>query len=200
MVKSALSFAPETLVVASHNAGKVREIGALLAPLGIKAVSAASLNLPEPEETEATFLGNALLKAKAAAQASGEVALADDSGRDVAALGGAPGVVSARWAGPERDYSLAMARVWRELNGAEDRSARFVCVLALAGPDGETQAFEGEVCGRIVWPPRGGRGFGYDPIFEPVGRAETFGEMDPEEKHTISHRADAFAKLVAFWS
>lgn len=194
--------APARLVIASHNSGKVREIAALLAPLQVSVVSAAELGLPEPEETEATFVGNAALKARAAAMASGLPCLADDSGLEVFALGGAPGVVSARWAGPNKDFGLAMERVHRELeavSGAE-RGGRFVCVLALADPSGAAQTFEGEVRGEIVWPPRGSQGFGYDPIFVATGRTMTFGEMDPAEKHRISHRADAFAKLLAYWS
>jgi XTP/dITP diphosphohydrolase len=188
---------PRRLVVASHNAGKVREIAALLAPLGITPVSAAELGLPEPEETEPTFVGNAVLKARAAAGA-GEMALADDSGLEAFGLGGAPGIYSARWAGEPRDFGLAMRRVWEELAAARatDFSARFVCVLALAQPDGAVETFEGEVRGTLVWPPRGERGFGYDPMFVPDGYAITFGEMDPDLKHSISHRAVAFAKLV----
>ncbi|MGD9981677.1 MAG: RdgB/HAM1 family non-canonical purine NTP pyrophosphatase [Hyphomonadaceae bacterium] len=186
------------LVVASHNAGKVREIAALLGPLGLEPVSAASLGLPEPEETETTFAGNAMLKARSAADASGLPALADDSGLEVFALNGAPGVYSARWAGPERDFRAAMQRVWAELSDKGDnRTARFVCALALATPGGETQVFEGEARGRIVWPPRGEKGFGYDPIFEPEGRTRTFGEMSHEEKLPLTHRARAFEKLVA---
>lgn len=187
------------LVVASHNSGKVREIAALLAPLGVEAVSAASLGLPEPEETETTFAGNAALKARAAAQASGLPALADDSGLEVFALDGAPGVYSARWAGPGKDFAVAMARVRDELQAikAGDRSARFVCALALAGPDGTVDVFEGEARGQIVWPPRGEHGFGYDPIFEPAGHTRTFGEMPHEEKLPLTHRARAFEKLLA---
>lgn len=185
------------LVVASHNAGKVREIGALLAPLGVEAVSAGELGLPEPEETETTFAGNAALKARAAATASGLPALADDSGLEVFALGGAPGVYSARWAGSGRDFRAAMERVWLELEGKRDRSARFVCVLALAEPDGAVQTFVGEARGEIVWPPRGEKGFGYDPIFVPEGHARTFGEMSHEEKLPLTHRARAFEKLLA---
>lgn len=189
----------DRLVVASHNQGKVLEIGALLAPLGVEAVSAGALGLPEPEETETTFVGNALLKAHAAAMASGLTALADDSGLEVFALGGEPGVYSARWAGAERDFSVAMARVWEELQarGAKDFSARFVCVLALATPDGEQHVFEGEARGTIVWPPRGDKGFGYDPIFQPEAESRTFGEMSHEEKLPLTHRAHAFAKLLA---
>lgn len=185
------------LVVASHNAGKVREIAALLAPLGVEAVSAAELALPEPEETETTFTGNAALKARAAARASGLPALADDSGLEVFALGGAPGVYSARWAGQGRDFRAAMERVWRDLQGKTDRSARFVCVLALAEPGGAVRTFEGEARGEIVWPPRGEKGFGYDPIFVPEGHQRTFGQMSHEEKLPLTHRARAFEKLCA---
>lgn len=187
------------LVVASHNSGKVREIGALLAPLGVEAVSAGALGLAEPEETETTFVGNAVLKARAAAEASGLPALADDSGLEVLALGGDPGVYSARWAGETRDFSLAMHKVWDALNAAQasDLSARFVCVLALANPDGEVNAFEGEARGSIVWPPRGDKGFGYDPIFMPEGHERTFGEMNHDEKLPLTHRAKAFEKLLA---
>jgi XTP/dITP diphosphohydrolase len=186
------------LLVASHNEGKVREIGALLGPLGIEAVSAGELGLTEPEETELTYEGNALLKARAAASASGLRTLSDDSGLDVFALDGAPGIYSARWAGQNRDFSAAMRRVHEELEakGAADRSARFVCVLALIEPDGREQTFFGDVHGTLVWPPRGDRGFGYDPIFVPDGFDITFGEMDPDRKHAMSHRARAFEKLV----
>jgi XTP/dITP diphosphohydrolase len=187
------------LVVASHNAGKVREIAALLAPLGVEAVSAGALGLPKPEETETSFTGNARLKAEAAAKASGLPALADDSGLEVFALDRAPGVYSARWAGPEKDFRVAMKRVWRELEerGASDRSARFVCALALAEPNGETHVFEGEARGEIVWPPRGEKGFGYDPIFVANGESRTFGEMTHEEKLPLTHRARAFEQLLA---
>lgn len=193
---TARKLAPGRLVVASHNAGKVREINALLKGRGVEAIAAGALGLKEPEETESTFAGNALLKARAAARASGLPALADDSGLDVAALGGAPGVYSARWAGEARDFRAAMARVEKELAGAADRSARFVCALALAWPDGAEAVFEGEVRGTLVFPPRGEQGFGYDPIFLPTGERETFGEMAPARKHAMSHRADAFRKLV----
>lgn len=185
------------LVVASHNAGKVREISALLAPFGADVVSAGELGLPEPEETETTFVGNAVLKARAAAEAAGLPALADDSGLEVFALGGDPGVYSARWAGPERDFRAAMQRVWDELKGKTDRAGRFVCVLALVEPNGEAHTFEGEARGEIVWPPRGERGFGYDPIFLPAGYDRTFGEMSHEEKLPLTHRARAFEKLIA---
>ena len=185
------------LVVASHNAGKVREIGALLAGLGVETAPAASLGLDEPEETEATFAGNAALKARAAAMASGLPALADDSGLEVLGLGGAPGVYSARWAGPNKDFRAAMARIERELGQSAERGARFVCVLALAWPSGEVQTFEGEARGHITWPPRGDNGFGYDPMFVPEGHARTFGEMSVEEKLPLTHRARAFEKLTA---
>lgn len=192
------------LVVATHNRGKLEEIGALLAPYGIGVSSNADHGLPEPEETEATFAGNARLKARAAARATGLPALADDSGLEVAALGGAPAVRTADWAEtgtPEgRDFGMAMERVWRELvarGAAEPWRARFVCALAIAWPDGEEAVFEGEVPGRIVWPGRGTRGHGYDPVFQPEGHAETFGEMDRWEKNRMSHRGRAFAALVA---
>lgn len=188
-----------TLVVASHNQGKVREIKDLLAPFGIVTKGAAELGLPEPEETETTFAGNAALKARAAAKASGLPALADDSGLAVTALGGAPGIYSARWAGETKDFSFAMQRVERELKkkGAQDFSAKFVCALALAEPGKEPEIFEGEVHGRLLFPPRGTRGFGYDPIFVADGMSETFGEIEPTQKHAMSHRARAFARLVA---
>lgn len=187
------------LVVASHNPGKVREIGALLAPLGVEAVSAGALGLPEPEETEDTFAGNAALKARAAAAASKLPALSDDSGLEVFALDGAPGVYSARWAGPGKDFRPAMERVWSELQarGARNLSARFVCALALAQPGEPIEVFEGEARGRIVWPPRGDKGFGYDPIFVPDGHERTFGEMTHDEKLPLTHRSRAFEKLLA---
>lgn len=184
------------LVLATHNAGKLREIAAMLAPLGVDVVSAGALGLPEPEETEPDFIGNARLKAVAAATASGLPALADDSGFCVSALDGAPGVLSARWAGPAKDFSAAMARVWAETGDNPDRRAWFVCVLCLAWPDGEAACFEGRVDGRMVWPPRGTRGFGYDPMFLPEGGTQTYGEMDQDAKHATSHRARAFAQLL----
>lgn len=188
-------FTEDRLVIASHNPGKVEEIAELLAPFAIEVVSAGALGLPEPEETGDSFEANAALKARAATKASGLPALADDSGLVVAALGGAPGIYSARWAGPRKDFAAAMGRVQQEL-GDKDRAAHFVAVLALAWPDDEIALFRGEVEGRLVWPPRGDRGFGYDPMFLPKGGAETFGEMEPGSKHKISHRARAFAKLV----
>jgi len=187
------------IVVASHNAGKVREINDLLRPFGLEAVSAADLNLPEPEETEDTFIGNALLKARAAASASGLPALSDDSGLAVDALDGAPGIHSARYAGPDRDFDFAMARLERDMtaSGRPERTARFICALALVWPDGEEAAFEGKVEGEITLPPRGDQGFGYDPVFQPLGHSISFGEMDPDAKHGMSHRADAFRQLIA---
>ena len=184
------------LVIATHNSGKLREIAALLAPLGIETVGAGALGLPEPEETGDSFEANAELKARAAAQASGLPALADDSGLVVPALGGAPGIYAARWAGPEKDFARAMRRVEDGLAGKADRRAHFVAVLSLAWPDGHVETFRGEAHGRLVWPPRGTRGFGYDPIFIHEGHDWTYGEMDPDEKHRISHRAVAFAKLL----
>jgi XTP/dITP diphosphohydrolase len=195
----ALRLDPGTrLVAATHNPGKAREIAALLQgrhPI----VAAGELGLPEPEETEATFQGNALLKARAAADASGLIALADDSGLSVRALGGAPGVFSARWAGPDRDFAEAMAKVETRLmeTGLEDRFAWFTCALALAWPNGPAVVVEGRVEGSLTFPPRGDRGFGYDPIFVPDGGASTFSEMEPEAKERISHRARAFAALKA---
>ncbi len=185
------------LVVASHNAGKIREISELLAPWPIEIASAGDLGLPEPEETGDSFAANAHLKAAAAADVSGRPALADDSGLAVEALGGAPGIRSARWAGPERDFAAAMARVHEAMGSAPNRQAQFVCALALAWPDGHAEIFEGSVSGSIVWPPRGTRGFGYDPIFVAAGDAATFGEIAPADKHSRSHRADAFRQLVA---
>lgn len=200
-------LAEETLVIATHNAGKLKEISALLAPYGVDCVSAGSLELPEPEETGTTFVENALIKARAAAKAANLPALADDSGLSVAALGGRPGVYTADWAerqwfeGPEgRDWYMAMGKVEGllcEFGPDVDRSCWFSCVLAIAWPDGESAVYEGRVDGCCTWPPRGGLGFGYDPVFVPNGSDLTFAEIDPEEKHRISHRADAFAKLVA---
>jgi len=187
---------PGRLVIASHNAGKVLEIAELLAPFGTTVLAASALGLAEPEETAASFAGNARLKAEAAAQASGLPALADDSGLCVAGLGGAPGIHSARWAGPGKDFAVAMARVEQELGDAADRRAWFVCALALATPGQATQVFEGRVDGELVFPPRGSRGFGYDPIFIADGETLTFGEMEPARKHAMSHRARAFALLV----
>ncbi len=193
------AFTGGKLVIASHNAGKVREIAALLEPYGAEAVSAAELALPEPEETGTTFEANAELKARAAATASGLPALADDSGLSVDALEGEPGIYSARWAGPERDWHAAMRKVHDllgEKGPAAPRAARFICALCLAWPDGECDTFRGEVAGMLTWPPRGDKGFGYDPIFVPDGYDLTFGEMEPDAKHAISHRAQAFRKLI----
>ncbi len=206
---------PGRIVIASHNEGKVREISELLGPYGIEPVSAKELDLPEPDEIGATFIDNADLKARTAADLSGLPALADDSGLCVEALGDRPGIFSARWAvasdprvapdaGPgqidgERDFGLAMRRVQDALEAAgpeASRNAHFVCALALCWPDGHSEWFEGRVDGTLVWPPRGDQGFGYDPIFAPAGHGQSFGEMEPAEKHKISHRADAFRKLV----
>ena len=190
-------FTEPRLVIASHNTGKIREIGDLLQDFDIEIVSAGALDLPEPEETGTTFVANARLKAEAAATGSGLPALADDSGLAVAALGGAPGIYSARWAGETKDFEAAMRQVHDKIGDDTDRGAEFVCALALAWPDGHVEIFEGTVDGDLVWPPRGEKGFGYDPIFVPKGYDLTFGEFEPSDKHRISHRADAFAKLVA---
>jgi len=205
-----IALTPGRIVVASHNAGKVREIADLLGPLGFIVQSAADLGLPSPEETGSSFEENAVLKAQAAARLSGLPALADDSGLVVDALDGAPGVLSARWAGPERDFGGAMRKIEDALQAAKatlpgDRRAHFVSVLALALPDGPVQTFHGRVDGTIVWPPRGNRGFGYDPIFMPDGHMRTFGEMSAEEKsgwrpgqsRALSHRARAFERFAA---
>ena len=187
------------LVIASHNAGKVREIAELLQGHGIEVVSAAELDLPEPEETGTTFVANAELKALQAADLSGLPALADDSGLCVDALGGDPGIFSARWAGESKDFGLAMRLVEDRLSEDQDapRDAHFVCALALAWPDGHVEWFEGRVEGVLVWPPRGENGFGYDAMFQPCGHERTFGEMEFAQKHAIGHRADAFRQLVA---
>jgi XTP/dITP diphosphohydrolase len=186
------------LVVASHNPGKVREIKALLGPHGIEAISAGSLGLPEPEETGTTFAANAEIKAIASAKASRHAALADDSGLCVDALGGDPGIYSARWAGPTKDFRIAMNRIHDELRhkGLSTSAAKFVCALCVALPGGEYRSFEGEVHGHLTFPPRGMRGFGYDPIFVANGMEETFAEIDPARKHAMSHRAKAFEKLL----
>ncbi|MFT3977704.1 MAG: RdgB/HAM1 family non-canonical purine NTP pyrophosphatase [Sphingomonas bacterium] len=191
-------LAPGKLVIASHNPGKVREIAELLEGHGLEVVSAAALDLPEPEETGTTFVANAELKAQAAADLSGLPALADDSGLCVEALNGDPGIFSARWAGEAKDFGAAMRLVEDKLAAIDDapRDAHFVCALALAWPDGHVEWFEGRVDGTLVWPPRGDKGFGYDPVFLPQGETETFGEMDQARKHAISHRADAFRQLV----
>lgn len=191
------TFTDDTLVIASHNPGKVREIADLLRPFVGHFQSAGALGLDEPEETGTTFRANAELKALAAARGSGRPALADDSGLVVPALDGAPGIYSARWAGPGKDFRAAMKRIRDELPAGADRAAHFVCALALAWPDGHVETVEGRVHGTLVWPPRGERGFGYDPMFQPAGFADTFGEMEAESKHRISHRADAFRQLVA---
>jgi XTP/dITP diphosphohydrolase len=205
----------DRLVVASHNAGKIMEINDLVRPFGVEAVSAGTLGISEPEETEATFAGNARLKALHSARACGLPALSDDSGLEVEALGGDPGIYSARWAGPSKDFSVAMKKVadavrakggWSVDTTSAGPRANFICALCLAWPDGATQVFEGRIFGHLVWPPRGMRGFGYDPMFLPKdghlpagkgGGTITFGEMDPNAKHAISHRARAFKQFVA---
>ena len=192
-------FTEPRLVIASHNEGKLREIAGLMRPLGVATASALELGLAEPEETGLTFQDNAILKARAAAEASRAPALADDSGLVVAGLGGAPGIHSARWAEAARgrDFAAAMRRVETELDGCADRGAYFACVLALYWPDGHCETFAGRIDGVLTFPPRGEKGFGYDPIFVPDGHDITFGEMEADKKHAISHRAVAFAKLVA---
>jgi len=200
-------LAPGRLIIASHNQGKVREIRALLEPYGIEPVSAGDRGLPEPEETGTTFAENALLKARASAEGADCVALADDSGLCVAALDGRPGVYTADWAErqwfegePGRDWYMAMGKVeglLAEQGPDVDRGAYFVATLALAWPDGHSEVFEGRIQGNLVWPPRGTLGFGYDPVFQPVGMEQTFAELDPKQKQAMSHRSDAFRKLVA---
>jgi len=190
---------PGKLVIASHNKGKVREIAELLGPYGMDPISAGALDLPEPEETGTTFIANAILKAVQAADLSGLPALADDSGLCVEALGGDPGIFSARWAGETKDFGIAMQKVHDALEAKgpdAGRDAHFICALALAWPDGHVESFEGRVDGMLVWPPRGDKGFGYDPIFQPLGHDISFAEMDPAAKHAMSHRADAFRQLV----
>ena len=196
------SFTSQKLVVATHNAGKLREIGLLLAPFGVEILSAAELGLPEPEETETTFAGNAGIKSHAAARAADLPALADDSGLEIDALGGAPGVYTADWAetGQGRDFAMAMERAWREIgaSGATPPfTARFNACLSLAWPDGHEEVFLGQTEGQIVWPPRGENGFGYDPVFQPDGETRTFAEMRDDQKKIMSHRARAFDLLVA---
>ncbi|MGC6516971.1 MAG: RdgB/HAM1 family non-canonical purine NTP pyrophosphatase [Candidatus Puniceispirillaceae bacterium] len=192
------SLRGQKLIIASHNQGKVREIADLLAPFDLDVISAAALDLPEPEETGQSYIENAELKALAAARTAQLPALSDDSGLSVNALGGAPGIYSARWAGPDKDFDHAMKRVADALllSGSHDRGAEFVCALTLAWPDGHKISFEGRVAGTIIWPARGDKGFGYDPIFIPNGHDITFGEMAPDKKHAMSHRAVAFSKLV----
>ena len=188
----------DRIVIATRNAGKARELAELFAIVGVETVSAAELGIDEPEETGKSFAENATLKAEAAAKSSGLPAVADDSGLEVSALSGAPGIHSARWGGPHKDFALAMERVNRELkaSGSNDRTAKFVCVLAYARPNAETIATRGAIVGTLTWPPRGTRGFGYDPIFVPQGYDQTFGEMEPSLKDSISHRARAFEKLM----
>ena len=193
-------LAPGKLVIASHNKGKLVEIAALLGPYGIEPISAGDLDVPEPEETGTSFVANAELKARFSADLTGLPALADDSGLCVEALGGDPGIFSARWAGPEKDFGMAMELVETNLaaKGPDaGRDAHFACALSLCWPDGHIVTVEGRVDGHLVWPPRGSHGFGYDPVFVPHGHEISFGEMDPDRKHQMSHRADAFRKLVA---
>lgn len=189
---------PKKIVLATHNPGKVAEFQTLLAPCGVEIVSAADLDLPEPDETGTSFAENAILKANAAALASGLPALADDSGLAVRGLNGDPGIYSARWAGPDKDFTRAMRMVHDRLGDNPDRGAAFVCVLALVDPDGQAHLFEGRVDGVLAWPPRGAGGFGYDPMFIPDGETRTYGEMAPSEKKASSHRARACAALVEF--
>lgn len=190
-------FSGADLVLASHNRGKLKEIAELVAPFGVTTVSAGDLGLPEPDETGDSFVANAELKARAAALATGRMALADDSGMAVDALDGAPGIYSARWA-PGGDFAKAMERVWREVQAksAPPLSAHFICALSLCWPDGHCETFQGEVSGVLVYPPLGRHGFGYDPMFRPIGEQDTFGEMDPARKHAMSHRARAFKQLI----
>ena len=190
-------FKEPKVVLATHNPGKVVEIADLVKPFGIEVVSAGELDLPEPEETETTFKGNARLKAHAAAKASGLPALADDSGLSVKALDGAPGIYSARWAGPTKDFGVAMDRVREELGDNPSREAMFICALTLAWPDGHDETFLGTITGALTFPAKGKHGFGYDPIFVPTGFSPACGEMDPAKKHAMSHRAHAFEQLVA---
>lgn len=195
-------FTSNKLVIASHNAGKIREISVLLEPFDVSVIPASDLGLAEPEESEDNFAGNARIKAHYAASNSGLPALSDDSGIQVDALDGAPGVYTADWAETDtgRDFRMAMTKVWDLLekkDAPKPRTARFCCTLCLAWPDGHDEIFAGTVEGRVVWPMRGGLGFGFDPVFQPNGETETFGEMDPAKKHAMSHRADAFTKLVA---
>jgi len=189
-------FEGNKLVIASHNKGKVREIGELLAPFGVETISAGELDLPEPVEDGLTFIANAEIKALAAAKASGLPALSDDSGLEVHGLGGEPGIYSARWAGPSKDFNIGMKAVMDKLGDNPDRGANFTCALTLAWPDGHMESFEGKVFGALTWPMRGEKGFGYDPIFIPEGHDITFAEMEPAEKHAMSHRADAFKQLI----
>ncbi len=189
-------FDGKKLVIASHNQGKVREIGELLAPFGVETISAGELGLPEPVEDGSTFIANAEIKAHAAAMASGLPALSDDSGLEVAGLDGDPGIFSARWCGPDKDFTVGMRMINEKLGDTPERGANFTCALTLAWPDGHMESFEGRVFGTVTWPMRGTRGFGYDPIFIPDGFTRTFAEMDPADKHAMSHRADAFRQLI----
>jgi len=192
----ARQFIGKKLIIASHNKGKVREIGELLAPFGVETISVAELGLPEPVEDGETFIANAEIKALASATKSGLPALSDDSGLEINALDGEPGIYSARWAGPTKDFAVAMTEINRQMVGKKDRRANFTCALTLAWPDGHMESFEGKVFGSITWPMRGEKGFGYDPFFIPNGHQQTFAEMEPAAKHAMSHRADAFKQLI----
>lgn len=189
-------FNGDKLIIASHNKGKVREIGELLAPFGVTTISAGDLDLPEPIEDGNSFIANAEIKALAAATTAGIPALSDDSGLEVAALGGEPGIYSARWAGPNKDFTIAMKAINEKTTNAADKTANFTCALTLAWPDGHMESFEGKVFGELTWPMRGEKGFGYDPVFVPKGHTKTFAEMEPSDKHAMSHRADAFRQLI----
>jgi len=196
--KIARQLTDEKLVLASHNKGKLREIRDLLKPFALEVISAGDLNLPEPDETEDTYVGNAILKAKAAAMASSFPALSDDSGFELMAINKAPGLYSARWAGPDKDFGMAMQKVYDGFvaSGSDNRDCRFVCALSIVWPDGHDETFEGIIDGQFVWPPRGSHGFGYDPVFQLNGTDKTFGEVDPAWKHSVSHRAKAFEQLL----
>lgn len=192
-------FKEKKMVIASHNEGKVREIKKLFEPFGIEVVSGSEFNLPEPKETGKTFFENAAIKSDFFAKETGFVALSDDSGLVVPALDGAPGIYSARWAGPKKDFNIAMEKVAKEVRKVSyvnGEDAYFICALSLSWPDGHREQFEGEIHGHLTFPPRGDKGFGYDAMFEPEGYGMTFGEMEPDEKHSISHRANAFRKLI----
>lgn len=192
----ARKFTGQKLVIASHNQGKVREIGELLSPFGVETVSVGELGLPVPVEDSDSFIGNAEIKSLAAAKASGLPSLSDDSGIEVHGLGGEPGIYTADWAGPDRDFTIGMKAVIDKLGDNPERGANFTCALSLAWPDGHTESFEGKVFGSVTWPMRGDKGFGYDPIFVPKGHSVTFAELEPAEKHAMSHRADAFRQLI----
>ena len=189
-------FLEKEIIIASHNPGKVREIRKLLEPFCVKVISAGELGLPEPVEDGTTFTENSVIKAMSSAKGSGIPAVADDSGLSIHSLNGDPGVYSARWAGPKKDFNLAMEKIQIRLKNFEKKNAHFTCALSIAWPDGHTESFNGEVHGEITWPPRGKNGFGYDPIFIASGMNKTFAELEPKSKHMISHRSVAFKKLI----